>query len=122
MSVRKADDFIADVERQFDWYLTKAAWEVADRYLDAVEATCQLLAQHPNLGPRGGFTHPRLPTTSRCCVHSAFRLLPTSMRLPAVVQRYCRGSDTEPLPCTSYAVPRLAPTRRRRFPNAPCAI
>ena len=37
MSVRKADDFIADVERQFDWYLTKAGWEVADRYLDAVE-------------------------------------------------------------------------------------
>jgi len=34
---RKADDFIADVERQFDWYLTKAGWEVADRYLDAVE-------------------------------------------------------------------------------------
>ena len=60
MSVRKADDFSAAVERQFDWYLTKAGWEVADRYLDAVEATCQLLAQHPNLGPRGGFTHPRL--------------------------------------------------------------
>ena len=35
MSVRKADDFIADVERQFDWYLAKAGWEVADRYLDA---------------------------------------------------------------------------------------
>ena len=60
MSVRKADDFIADVERQFDWYLAKAGWEVADRYLDAVEATCRLLGQHPNLGPRGGFTHPRL--------------------------------------------------------------
>ena len=37
MSVRKADDFIAEVERQFDWYLTKAGWEVADRYLDAVD-------------------------------------------------------------------------------------
>jgi hypothetical protein len=36
MSVRKADDFIAEVERQFDWYLTKAGWEVAGRYLDAV--------------------------------------------------------------------------------------
>ena len=60
MSVRKADGFIADVERQFDWYLVKAGWEVADRYLDAVEATCRLLSQHPNLGPRGGFTHPRV--------------------------------------------------------------
>jgi plasmid stabilization system protein ParE len=25
-----------------------------------VEATCRLLGQHPNLGPHGGFTHPRL--------------------------------------------------------------
>jgi hypothetical protein len=31
MSVRKADDFIANVERQFDWYLVEAGWEVADR-------------------------------------------------------------------------------------------
>jgi hypothetical protein len=31
MSVRKADDFIADVERQFEWYLVEAGWEVADR-------------------------------------------------------------------------------------------
>src|ERR1017187_8538642 len=60
MRVRRTDDFIADVERQFDWYVAKAGWDVADRYLDAVEATCRLLGQHPNLGPRGGFTHPRL--------------------------------------------------------------
>ena len=60
MSVRRADDFIADIERQFDWYLAEAGWELANRYLDAVEVTCRLLGQHPNLGPRGGFTHPRL--------------------------------------------------------------
>jgi hypothetical protein len=30
MSVRKADDFIADVERQFDWYLAKAVCAGAD--------------------------------------------------------------------------------------------
>ena len=46
--------------RQFDWCLAQAGWEVANRYLDVVEATCRLLGQHPNLGPRGGFTHPRL--------------------------------------------------------------
>jgi plasmid stabilization system protein ParE len=60
MSLRKTDDFIAEVERQFEWYVANAGWEVADRYLDAVEATCQLLEQHPLLGPRGGFFHPRL--------------------------------------------------------------
>jgi len=60
MSVRKSDDFIADLEGQAQWYLANAGWEVADRFLDAVEATCRLLGQHPQLGPRGGFTHKRL--------------------------------------------------------------
>jgi plasmid stabilization system protein ParE len=60
MSVRKSDDFIADVERQYEWYVRNADWEVADRYLAAVEATCRLLGQHPQLGPRGGFIDPHL--------------------------------------------------------------
>jgi len=60
MSVRKSDDFIADVERQFEWYAVNADWDIAERYLAAVEATCQLLAQHPRLGPVTGFAHPRL--------------------------------------------------------------
>jgi toxin ParE1/3/4 len=33
---------------------------VADRYVIAVQATCRLLEQHPQLGPGGGFKHPRL--------------------------------------------------------------
>jgi toxin ParE1/3/4 len=60
MNVRKTDAFIADIERQFEWYAVNAGWEVADRYLDALTATCHLLGQHPRLGPRGGFAHPRL--------------------------------------------------------------
>jgi plasmid stabilization system protein ParE len=60
MSVRKTDEFIADVERQFEWYALKANWEIAERYLTAVETTVQLLERHPQLGPLGGFNHPRL--------------------------------------------------------------
>ncbi len=60
MNVRKTDAFIADVELQFEWYVLHAGWKVANRYLDAVEATCRLLGQHPYLGPRGAFTRPRL--------------------------------------------------------------
>ena len=60
MSVRKSEEFIADVERQYEWYVTKAGEDVAERYLDAVKATCHLLGQHPQLGPLGQFTHPRL--------------------------------------------------------------
>ena len=60
MSVRKTEEFIADVERQYEWYGTNAGWEVAERYLDAVEETCRLLGQHILLGPPGGFAHLRL--------------------------------------------------------------
>jgi len=60
MNVRRTDDFIADVERQYHWYLVEAGLEVADHYLDSVHATCQLLARHPLLGPQGGFGHVRL--------------------------------------------------------------
>jgi plasmid stabilization system protein ParE len=59
MTVRKSDDFIADVERQFEWYAVNASWDVADQYLTAVEATCRLLGQHTRLGPPGGFYHTR---------------------------------------------------------------
>jgi plasmid stabilization system protein ParE len=60
MTIRKSEYFISDVERQFQWYLANANEEIADRYLDAVEATCQLLRRHPLIGPRGGFSHPKL--------------------------------------------------------------
>ena len=60
MSLRKSDDFIADVEWQFEWYVVNAGWEAAERYATAVEATCRLLGQHPQLGPRAGFKNPRL--------------------------------------------------------------
>jgi hypothetical protein len=32
MSARKSDDFISDVERQFEWYVVNANWEIAERY------------------------------------------------------------------------------------------
>jgi hypothetical protein len=32
MNVRRTDTFIADVERQYEWYAAKAGLEVADRY------------------------------------------------------------------------------------------
>src|SRR5580765_4846909 len=60
MSLRKSDDFIADIERQFEWYAINASWDVAEAYLAAVQSTCKLLGQHPQLGPRAGFSHPRL--------------------------------------------------------------
>jgi plasmid stabilization system protein ParE len=60
MSVRKSDVFIADIEKQFEWYAQNARLEIAERYLDAVEATCNLLGQYPQLGPLARLTHPQL--------------------------------------------------------------
>ena len=60
MNILKSDDFNSDVERQVEWYVIHAGWDVAEQYLAAVKATCRLLGQHPLLGPRGGFKHPRL--------------------------------------------------------------
>ena len=48
------------MERQFECYAVNANWEIAECYLDAVEAACHLLGQHPQLGPCAGFSHPRL--------------------------------------------------------------
>lgn len=60
MKARKSGDFIADIERQFEWYAVNAGWVVAELYLAAVEASCERIARHPLLGPPAGLTHPRL--------------------------------------------------------------
>ena len=58
--VFKADEFLADVERQFEWYTRHASFDIAERYLKTVEASCQLLRNYPDMGPLGGFTSGRL--------------------------------------------------------------
>ncbi len=60
MMIHRAGAFIADIERQFEWYAVEAGWEVAERYLIAVEATCKLLGAYPSLGSPVGSKHPRL--------------------------------------------------------------
>jgi plasmid stabilization system protein ParE len=62
MSLFKSDDFIADVERQFEWYVDNADWNIADRYLDTLEATCRLLDKFPLFGSKVSLRHPRLQT------------------------------------------------------------
>jgi len=73
MNVRKTDAFLADVELQYEWYVLKAGWDVADRYLAAVESVCRLLSQQPNLGPLGGFANPKLRAWRFFLVFRPFR-------------------------------------------------
>ena len=60
MNIRKADDFIADAELQYQWYAEHAGWDVAERYLAAIAGTCALIERQPLLGPVAALTHPRL--------------------------------------------------------------
>jgi toxin ParE1/3/4 len=50
LAIHQADDFWADLLKQVDWYRDNADPEVAERYLDAVEATLHVLANAPGLG------------------------------------------------------------------------
>jgi len=48
--VRQSDDFWADMLKQVDWYRENAGSEVAEGYVNAVEATLQTLAKNPGIG------------------------------------------------------------------------
>ena len=50
LPIRKADQFIADFERQFRWYDRQAGWNVARRFLFSVDHILERLAKQPDLG------------------------------------------------------------------------
>ena len=50
MGIRQSDYFWADLLKQVDWYRDHASPEVAERYVNAVEATIRELANAPGLG------------------------------------------------------------------------
>ena len=50
LGIRQSDFFRADLLKQVDWYRDHASPEVAERFVNAVEATLQQLAETPGLG------------------------------------------------------------------------
>ncbi len=56
LALRQSDYFLADLRKQVDWYRDHASAEVAEQYVNAVEATLQKLAVTPGLG-RPRFTN-----------------------------------------------------------------
>jgi toxin ParE1/3/4 len=58
--LHRADEFNADFDRRYRWYLREAGEEVAERFLRAVPVTLSSLAQQPNLGLLRNFRHPLL--------------------------------------------------------------
>ena len=59
-AIRKSAYFLGDLETQFRWYEEEAGWEVAWRYLLAVDQTLGRLAEHSDLGRLRHFSHPEL--------------------------------------------------------------
>jgi len=50
LSLQRADDFWEDLARQVDWYRDEASPGVAERFVDAVEMTLNILVRQPDLG------------------------------------------------------------------------
>jgi plasmid stabilization system protein ParE len=60
LTLQRADEFNADFDQQYRWYLEQAGDEVAEQFLQAVPVTLRLLAGQSDLGRRRKFGHPML--------------------------------------------------------------
>jgi plasmid stabilization system protein ParE len=60
LAIRKSPEFIADFDLQFRWYAYEAEWNVAMRFLRAVDETLELLAFQPKPGRARKFSYRRL--------------------------------------------------------------
>ena len=60
LSLQQSDEFWADLLKQTDWYREKATSEIAERFVNDVEATLHKLAQTPGMGRRRFVDWPEL--------------------------------------------------------------
>lgn len=59
-AIRRAQDFIADFENLFSWYVDKAGVGVAWRFQTALDVSLGKLSTRPDLGRPRHFRHPKL--------------------------------------------------------------
>jgi hypothetical protein len=50
LRVKRSEWFVADLEHYADYYTTRAGWDLAARYLSAVNSTLSHLSEVPSLG------------------------------------------------------------------------
>ena len=70
--LQQADDFWADLARQVDWYREQANPEVAEGFVEAVEATLKVLTRQPGLGRARFQKWPELAGIRSFRVHKPF--------------------------------------------------
>lgn len=63
-----------DLAAQSDWYHDEVGIHIAERYLDAVQATVRLLQEQPDLGRPRKFRSARLHGLRSMSVQGAFRV------------------------------------------------
>jgi len=71
--IRKADYFIDDFDRRFRWFDRKAGWDVACRFLEAVDATLERAGENPLLGHILRFHDPSLNNVRWIAVAKPFQ-------------------------------------------------
>jgi len=59
-AVRKTQDFLADYENVFAWYVDQADAEVARRFQKTLDISLVKLSRLPDLGRPRHFSHPKL--------------------------------------------------------------
>jgi len=59
-AIQKAQDFTADFERAFGWYVERAGVDVAWRFQTALDQSLAKLSIQPDLGRLRHFRHPNL--------------------------------------------------------------
>ena len=104
MNLRKGDYFIEDAERQYEWYAQNAGWEIADRYLAGVAATCSLAERQPLLGPLTAVRHPQLAGWRFFAVVRPFHphvIFYESDGHDLLLRRICTGAANFPGGCLS---------------------
>ena len=70
--LRRSDYFWADLLKQVDWYRDKAGPELAERYVNAVEATLNRLTKMPGLGRLRFRDRPELTGIRSCRVQKPY--------------------------------------------------
>lgn len=74
LSLQRAEAFVGDFDRQARWYVAHAGELVARRYAAALQATLNLLCEHPDIGRMRHFRHPKLKGIRSYRVNPPFNL------------------------------------------------
>src|SRR5438132_691035 len=86
LRIQRSEWFIADLEHYAAWYDSHGSWDVAERYLQAVNATLARLSDFPGLGHPTRLAAPEIERASlprgRAAFSKASDLLPSRRKNP----------------------------------------